>query len=1572
MNICKNSIKTTVIKAINNKPYFKLNDKGDFIKIVQTGKLVSDKVAFKVAEGLASNLNNALNSKYKLGEIFFAKMYSDVIGVDIVINDALLNKFNAQIKAKDKISIKPKPPINIIGVNQFEVEGVIYGTYEDAKAAAENSDDTYGFGETNLEQVLNDAIGTKHNVDKLLLEARAQLEKLVAINKKTKNLNSEIKKDLHSVLTLLRSPEDFGKIKTMATYFVEINVLTEHFKKRIKNANTITNDISKAAELLYLKQIAVSFKPFLKDITSEFRDLPEDNLFRKTLKDTISNIDTIEAIYEADIFESVLGTLTEELDPIVKNLMKELEDEIIYLENRVKIAGARGDDKRKKNLLDKIEAIKKKKMSLIPNKNTIENYLKGDMGDANYFSMYLEDTIASGNPLVSGFAKIVHDALALMRIKVQPIKHDLQILLDDYMKQTGRTPGDNAKFFEDLYEEIEIGAYDDDGNYTPQKTFALIGQYNQSFKNKEQSFRYRIETERNKGNYDESQKIIKEYREWLNKYAERKYTDAYYDVYDLLSDDAKQAQDAIITEINKIKNGPNKYNLTEKEEEELDNLYFKLKNLSQYTYTDTGLRKTGTDLEITKSIREFKAAMRSVRNLTITERGQKAFEDALMKKKNLLKKGEITQEQFDKWYRRNTKTTYKQEFYDERARILDSIEVILNKLPKDFFGSKENITELWENLVSIGNLNRDEDGIINGSELTEEEFKKAKEYEEKRDELFDDLLSLTGLSKNQQKRLNELFDLGPEKTENEKNELAVLLATSRKNKSDIHKYLTKVEVEHIFYLRKQLKNIQEKLPTKYYYERFDAEFDKYTKNLTGTYDEKLELFKQSEWYQNNHRQVEKTIVSPQGDYYTDIIFEPLYIWTQIVPLNEDYIEHETPGFQYMEYVVNPDYVNNHYVDIDENGGYHKAKQFIIENGKATESPYVNQKYEELKQNTLRGDLKAAAKFNLLNFLTKTYLDSQKKIGVGAATKLGLVLPSIEKDWYDRFSDDKKSLKDKVKSTLHRRFIINEQDADLSLGDMSGIEFKYLPVKYTGKISIDDISLNLVESIMKFYLMAEEYEVKEELKPFAEGLINVLQQPKNKVGNNTFDAVLNRIGLQRTVKKEGQSNTEKQINEFFRTVFYGEEVKDEQWLGKNTAKYVDNLMSLSALQMMALNIPSHIVNIMSGEAQSLIESAANKYSSISTYTKAKQIYFENIVNFFQDYKKEGGHSLLTQLAFMYNVPQGEALDKFGEKSDWTNVREGFGWLYLTKNAGEHEIQMSMFISMLLHKKVKINGIEKSLYDAYELKDGKVQLKDGVEFNENDFKLFNGQVYTAVRDLNGNYGKLGRPLIEKYSLGRLTTFMRKYMVPMIARRFDGLHVDMNSGTFKEGYYITFWNSLAKDIIKLQLDIATNWGDYTESQKQAIRRVLTEISIIVAVYILLALLGEYDDDRDYKLDEKGLARLGYTKFWKNHLLYLLMRFKSETENFIPVIGFQELYNQVSTPTIALKTLGNLLQIGEQAAYLITGNDSAFYKRNYGIWEKDDWKIFAKLGKVVGFTGNWLYPEMNITNFKNAQRIR
>lgn len=100
--ICNIGILSVVRKTIGGKGYFLMNEENnDFIKVNQ--QVVpfknNDTKSYAMSIDLAKRLNTSINSERKIGTVFYAKQYSDAIGVDIKPSDGQLAILNAEEEA---------------------------------------------------------------------------------------------------------------------------------------------------------------------------------------------------------------------------------------------------------------------------------------------------------------------------------------------------------------------------------------------------------------------------------------------------------------------------------------------------------------------------------------------------------------------------------------------------------------------------------------------------------------------------------------------------------------------------------------------------------------------------------------------------------------------------------------------------------------------------------------------------------------------------------------------------------------------------------------------------------------------------------------------------------------------------------------------------------------------------------------------------------------------------------------------------------------------------------------------------------------------------------------------------------------------------------------------------------------------------------------------------------------------------------------------------------------------------------------------------------------------------------
>jgi len=684
--------------------------------------------------------------------------------------------------------------------------------------------------------------------------------------------------------------------------------------------------------------------------------------------------------------------------------------------------------------------------------------------------------------------------------------------------------------------------------------------------------------------------------------------------------------------------------------------------------------------------------------------------------------------------------------------------------------------------------------------------------------------------------------------------------------------------------------------------------------------------------------------------------------------------------------VKPEFMNENYrVDVK---GRPIPKRTIETEVGIKKSPYVNEAYDVLRSNSLEDD-KEAVKWEMLQFLTKTHLEAQAGNNVQFSNgsysiidpdldgkipnykRLGYFLPGVVKTTYDRVLD--KGVKG-IKEDFKLLFKDTQEDKDLVLGDVSQIDLTFIPIKYSTKIKPEDQELNLLEIILRHRAATEEYQYLESEVGEAKLISSSLKTSNQDVSPSAIDRILKLFKADKFIKSEKQSRRSKVFDEFVRTMFYGETEHafpsfiDSQKFSTN--KVINSFLGLSSLQIMTFNYPAHVVNIISGEIQNILESTGGKYFTFKDYLRAKSLYLANVGNFWEDYSKEGHKSFWGALSERFDVPQGDFMNSLGKKTKFSRLRDMKSHLMMLKSMGEHETQVSVLMAMMNNYKVKLNGNVIPLNEAFDNVRGSVSLKEGVTkidgsaLTDLDLDRFQDRVHGVVRQLQGAYSPFDRTVAEKTLLGKLAFYMRKYFVPMAYRRFETFKYDYEEQEYKEGYYTTTVN-LIRDYIKLNKELFSSAGEFnkvlTDVERRNIRIFAAELSTILLLALTVSLMGGGDKDRDLE-----------GKWFKTLALYVFMKAKSEAETFLPVpgAGINELTTLFRSPFAAASTVttaGRLLNDSWSAAL---GRDEARFQRDYGIWDEGDLRLKADMLKLAGFNANIITPENLVKNFELRNR--
>lgn len=157
--------------------------------------------------------------------------------------------------------------------------------------------------------------------------------------------------------------------------------------------------------------------------------------------------------------------------------------------------------------------------------------------------------------------------------------------------------------------------------------------------------------------------------EWLSKHCERKYTKEYYDMFNALSDEASNARENIMIKIrdltSKYKNidGIIQYEkFTEEEWNRLQVLFLEKKQLaSKYDLMGNEKPEGSIERQIADELTELNDKI--AKGLKMKTNLEK-FE-AVRKQKEQ----ELSDKDYNKWYERNTRTVYSEEFYDLLSKV---------------------------------------------------------------------------------------------------------------------------------------------------------------------------------------------------------------------------------------------------------------------------------------------------------------------------------------------------------------------------------------------------------------------------------------------------------------------------------------------------------------------------------------------------------------------------------------------------------------------------------------------------------------------------------------------------------------------------------------------------------------------------------------------------------------------------------------------------------------------------------------------------------------------------------------
>jgi len=1311
----------------------------------------------------------------------------------------------------------------------------------------------------------------------------------------------------------------------------------------------------------------------------------------------------------------------------------------------------------------------------------IEDLLKGQLGDANWFNGFFEGYMYNNDPIVGGLALYVknnmNEVMVNAQAKLNDFANDLRDALEDY--------GYNPRNIGDLGKKVgfldTVLAEDKNGQKVRRKIWTLLNPFRdyrhdlQVMNNEVDEAEREYSTTNTDASLTRLRDAVARRKEFLRKYFHQEYRPEFYDRQSLFERDeiGKEAafkREAIIEKIRQV--SATATNESEQLEiaNQIDALWREYRQLHSL-YDLYGNKKTGKDLAIAQRLREYREKSRQFYEWKerpgVFQQILSNYEDELASKYGVgSDKYNALREE---WIRKNTRVVIKQSWYTKRQEIFARIKEILDTLPSTVAKEIE-IAPLQEAIIDLKSGFRDEDGQPDPSLMTKEAIDKIRALEQEIDARKAKYRS--GVLVEEQAELNELYKIRETRALSKKEQDRLNELYAKKSKNRLDNFL-KAELDGLYY---ELEQMSETDATDYYVDVVNnylqlMDTDKLNDSLGSRaitaqsanrflLDKDVidELKRQNsdfaKWFDANHITVETA---------TGTKYKRVSVWSVIRPTDpNDYEQTEIkdksgrviekiaglPAMKFYRQEVKEEYKTAKIVGktVDNKGNFLPKSAEDLDQSQDGWDKYINKEYFDLKE-------KDPKLFTVLEKLTEHHLrnqnglDNKSKLYLdfprftkpkGAFLGLGLeTLQSTKVDevgrarwnglqqWIKRIREWFYGSTDQAEQGFNNKWENNL--VTMAKLDLFDDEQSNIPISGLYNIEYEDVSTDIITSMMRYMYSAERQKQLIKISPVARAIQKVVNDP-----NNTVD--LTKINKKNFIhrhiisyrKKKGTSVRADNVNNFLEREFEGINMKG----AFSESAFVNNLSSAlfsrASFQFFALNVPSALKNQWSAKYQTMIESTANKY--LNPITAAKGEVWATMamgdLSFGGNLYTKGPKSLTQQIIEIFDPSQGRFEEKLRNntmsRTFTKDVVEG-SWLYSTRKWLELQATLQQFGGMMHHKMIERTTedgkVETIPYiEAFELDENKkIRLKSGIDPKygftydaEGNIKLgkefnhFKNKMQQVINSLNGAYAEYDQPEAQRYLLFRFMSYLRRYFTTMAIKRwgFKGpllsprARLNPGLGEPDMGYYIRTLQMLKQTV--QNADFALKYA--TAEEKQAAMRVLAEVVGLAVISIALAMIFGWDPDDDERYDKlralsgpldffgvEGDANRPFNTvgFAETHLINLLMQVRAENEQFLPLPsatpyvggGLYNYFDLLDLKSIAFgPTTDTYREILDDMIHIMKGDDKAYYTRDTGPYffqQKGGSKLLAKLAKLVGFTGSTLDPAMAIQKFYNAQAM-
>lgn len=406
-----------------------------------------------------------------------------------------------------------------------------------------------------------------------------------------------------------------------------------------------------------------------------------------------------------------------------------------------------------------------------------------------------------------------------------------------------------------------------------------------------------------------------------------------------------------------------------------------------------------------------------------------------------------------------------------------------------------------------------------------------------------------------------------------------------------------------------------------------------------------------------------------------------------------------------------------------------------------------------------------------------------------------------------------------------------------------LERDIIPVKYLAKIT-GTKSTDLGESLFKFAAFTIEHEHLSDILPKTRILQSAIADNKylsstnSKIIKEGADTNLYEM-VNRFIDMQLRGNKKKDLYKFKYAKEYDEQGNEISHKEIELADAIDFGLTWNSLLRIGLNPITAATNVLVGEAGNIIETIGGRFFNSTDLSKASGIFFAQSMN-----KDSKFNYIIEKYPLMQELTDYEYAERLSIKTGLSGEKLK-NYMYKMQKGGEIFLQGRTMIAMMLH--TKPDG-KTSFWDMLDEKGNlKGEFKDQFPDFEDFMTRYSSKVMAVNEKIHGRYSERDAAIIQQNAVWRMAFQFKKWIPAAIEARFEGRRFDERLQEEVEGR----WRTLGRLVMNFK-DTAARFdkGELTDLEKYNMRKMGTEISLILGSFLMYLGLG-WDDDDEKKKD-------------------------------------------------------------------------------------------------------------------------